>query len=118
MCVSLELGIISVAEEQPCVEKLAQLLSNASPLRIPVQVSTLGTARRKLHERTVIQFGTAQEVVFASTLPLEFEDRVHLRNSDGSLDTDANVVAVRYQGDRKAIAARFVTGIENWVVKS
>ena len=117
MAVSLEPGMISVAVKQTCVEKLAQLFSSASPLRIPVRVSTLGTARRQLHEHTTIEFGTAHEVLFASTLPLEFEDRVHLINSDGSLDTHANVVAVRYHCGRKAVAVRFVEKVENWVVQ-
>jgi hypothetical protein len=115
--VSIESAMLSVTVEQTCVEKLAQLFSSASPLRIPVRVSTLGTARRQLHEQTTIEFGTSHEVLFASTLPLEFEDRVHLVNSDGSLDTHANVVAVRYHGGRKAVAVRFADKIENWVVQ-
>ena len=117
MSVSLEAGMMSVAIEQTCVEKLAQLFPNASPLRIPVRVSTLGTTRRQLCEHTMIEFGTSQEVLFASTLPLEFEDRVHLSNSDGSLDIHANVVAVRYHGGRKAVAVRFVDKVENWAVQ-
>lgn len=117
MSVSLEARMVSVAIEQTCVEKLAQLFSNASPLRIAVRVSTLGKARRQLHEQTTIEFGTSHEVLFASRLPLEFEDRVHIRNSDGSLDTEADVVAVRYHEGRKAVAVRFREKVENWVVR-
>jgi len=65
----------------------------------------------------VIEFGTPNEVLFASTLPLEFEDRIRLLNSDGSLDARATVVAVRYHGGRKAVAARFVGQVENWIIK-
>ena len=43
---------------QTCVEKLAQLFPSASPVRIPVRVMTLSTARRPLQEQTVIEFGT------------------------------------------------------------
>jgi hypothetical protein len=50
-------------------------------------------------------------------LPLEFEDRVRLVNSDGSFDAQATVVAVRYHGGRKAVAARFVSDVGNWIVK-
>jgi hypothetical protein len=50
-------------------------------------------------------------------LPLEFEDRVRLVNSDGSFDAQATVVAVRYHGGRKAVAARFLGDVGNWIVK-
>lgn len=101
-----------------CVERLAELFPQATPVRIPVITMTLGAGREKLQERTVIEFGTAHEVLFCSTLPLEFEDRVRILNSDGSLDVHANVVAVRYHEGNKAVAARFAGAIANWIIKS
>ncbi len=59
----------------------------------------------------------AREVLFASTLPLEFADMLRLQNSDGTLDTEACVVAVQYNGERKAVAARFTQPVTNWIVK-
>jgi len=112
-----EAEVAPVLAEQSCVGKLAQLFPNASPVRIPVRITTVATGRRRLQEETVIEFGTAHEVLFASTLPLEFEDRVRLANSDGSLDARATVVAVRYHGGRKAVAARFVGEVGNWIIK-
>jgi len=50
-------------------------------------------------------------------LPLEFEDRVRILNSDGSLDAGATVVAVRYHDGRKAVATRFVGEVGNWIIK-
>jgi hypothetical protein len=70
-----------------------------------------------LQEQAVIEFGTAREVLFASTLPLEFEDQLQLVNSDGSFDARAIVVAVRYHEGRKAVAARFVGEVGNWIIK-
>jgi hypothetical protein len=102
---------------QTCVEKLAQLFPSASAVRIPVRVMTLSTARRPLQEQTVIEFGTEREVLFSSTLPLEFEDGVRVLNSDGSLDARATVVAVRYHQGRKAVAARFIGKVGNWIIK-
>jgi hypothetical protein len=102
---------------QTCVEKLAQLFPSASAVRIPVRVMTLSTARRPLQEQTVIEFGTEQEVLFSSKLPLEFEDGVRVLNSDGSLDARATVVAVRYHQGRKAVAARFIGEVGNWIIK-
>jgi hypothetical protein len=109
--------VASVLTDQTCVEKLAELFPSASPVRIPVRVTTVSTGRRRLQEQTVIEFGTAQEVLFSSTLPLEFEDRVRLVNSDGTLDARATVVAVRYHGGAKAAAARFVGEVANWIIK-
>jgi hypothetical protein len=115
--VTQQAGIAYVAAEQTCVEKLAQLFPSASPLRLPVRVMAVETGRQSLQEKTVIEFGTSQEVLFASTLPLEFEDRVRVVNSDGSLDARAKVVAVRYHDGMKAVAARFVSQVENWIIK-
>jgi hypothetical protein len=112
-----ESGAVSVLTGETCVEKLAQLFPNVSPMRIPVRITRSGPAGRRLQEQTVIEFGTAQEVIFSSSLPLEFEDRVQLLNSDRSLDARATVVAVRYHEGRKAIAARFLGEVGNWIIK-
>ena len=66
-------------EGQSCVEKLAHLFPHASPVRIAVCVSTVAAEPRQLQEQTVVEFGTAREVLFSSALPLEFEDRVRLQ---------------------------------------
>jgi len=110
-------GAASVRAVETCVGKLAQLFPGASPVRIPVRVSAMGPGAR-LQEHTVIEFGTTQEVLFTSTLPLEFEDHVRLVNSDGSLDAHATVIAVRYHNGGKAVAARFSTEVGNWIIKS
>jgi hypothetical protein len=110
--------VASAPAEQTCVAKLSRIFPNALPVRIPVQVEPLPAGRRRLQEHTVIEFGTAREVLFASNLPLEFEDRLRLVNADGSLDARATVVAVRYQNGSKAVAARFVDTVENWIIQS
>src|SRR5208337_5464528 len=96
----------------------AELFPAALPVRLPVRVTTMSAGRRRLQEQTVIEFGTPQEVLFASTLPLEFADRLRLRNSDGTLDTEACVVALQYNGGRTAVAARFTGEVANWIVKA
>jgi len=115
--VPFETEIAPVASARTCVEKLAQLFPGATPVRIPVQVVSLGSGRPRLNEQTVIEFGTPVEVLFGSTLPLEFEDHIRLSNSDGSLDAQATVVAVRYHEGRKAVAARFSGQVANWIIK-
>ena len=70
-----------------------------------------------MQENTVIEFGTPHEVLFACGTPLEFADVLRLRNSDGSLDTEAAVVAVQYHPGKTIVAARFLTAVPNWIVK-
>jgi hypothetical protein len=115
--VSRDAEVETIVGVQSCVEKLAHLFPSASPVRLGVRVIALGIRPRDLEENTVIEFGTANEVLFASTLPLEFEDRVQILNSDGSFDAHATVVAVRYHDGRKAVAARFVGEVGNWIIK-
>ena len=112
-----DLSLAETSGVESCVEKLAHLFPNASAIRIPVKVVSLSAASRPLQEHTVIEFGTAHEVLFASGLPLEFEDGVRVVNSDGSLDTRAVVVAVRYHEGRKAVAVRFTGDVSNWIIK-
>jgi hypothetical protein len=98
--------------------KLAKFFPDATPVRIPVRLTCLSDASAAFCESTVIEFGTPNEVLFACTLPLEFADRLRVQNSDGSLDAEAYVVALQYNGGRTAVAARFTREVSNWIVKS
>ncbi len=101
------------------VADLARFFPEATPVRIPVQFTrrnrTNGTDG--VQESTVIEFGTSREVLFACATPLEFADILRLRNSDGSLDTEASVVAVQYHPGNTIVAARFLTSVPNWIVQ-
>ena len=97
------------------VGRLAKFFPGASPVRIGIQLTRPG--EHFIEEQTVIEFGTAHEVLFALSSPLEFGDLVHLENSNGSLKADATVVAVQYHNGRTALAARFNTDVPNWIVK-
>ena len=106
------------------VAELARFFPEATPVRIPVQLTRSRNASNEsqpghpvVQESTVIEFGTAREVLFACSTPLEFGDVLRLRNSDGSLDTEASVVAVQYHPGTTVVAARFVTSVPNWIVK-
>ena len=65
----------------------------------------------------MIEYGTPREVLFAAGIPLEFADKLRMQNSDGSLDTEASVVAVQYYNGETAVAARFTQEVANWIVK-
>ncbi|MFZ0138337.1 MAG: hypothetical protein WAK89_14810 [Candidatus Sulfotelmatobacter sp.] len=106
------------------VAELARFFPEATPVRIPVQLTRSRNASNEnrpgaaaVEESTVIEFGTSREVLFACTTPLEFADVLRLRNSDGSLDTEASVVAVQYHPGTTVVAARFLSSVPNWIVK-
>ncbi len=106
------------------VAELARFFPEATPVRIPVQFTrsrhtsdTGQPAGSAVQESTVIEFGTSREVLFACATPLEFGDTLRLRNSDGSLDTEASVVAVQYHPGTTIVAARFIASVPNWIVK-
>lgn len=102
---------------QSSTTKLAKFFPDATPVRIPVRLTRVEDGSAAFSESTVIEFGTPREVLFASSLPLEFADKLRLQNSDGTLDTEACVVAVQYDGVHTAVAARFTRAVANWIVK-
>jgi len=96
---------------------LAQFFPEAVPVRIPVRVTKINSVTTASTEHTVIEFGTPGEVLFASGLPLDFEDMVRVKNSDGSLDVEAEIVAIRLHHGKTAVAARFLEDVTNWIIK-
>jgi hypothetical protein len=105
------------ARQESFTAKLAKFFPEASPVRIPVRLTRLAGEGNGFTENTVIEFGTPREVLFSSTLPLEFADLLRLQNSDGTLDAEASVVALQYTSGRTAVAARFTQEVSNWIVK-
>jgi hypothetical protein len=108
------------------VAGLARFFPESTPVRIPVQLartlqlgdSSSVSSAASFTESIVIEFGTPREVLFACNTPLEFADVLRLRNSDGSLDIEASVVAVQYHPGTTVVAARFRGEVPNWIVKS
>jgi hypothetical protein len=100
------------------VGRLAKFFPQATPVRIPIKLSRTEGKTKAFFQETVIEYGTQREVLFATDRPLEFADRVLLENADGSLRAEASVVAVQYHPERTVVAARFLTDVPNWIVKS
>jgi len=105
---------VAATPQASLVGSLATFFPDATPLRLSVHLETATGAT----ERTVIEFGTAHEVMFASSLPLEFGDKISIKNLDGSLLAKADVVAVQFHAGAAAVAARFSQRLSNWIVKS
>jgi len=101
------------------VAELAKFFPGAVPVRIPVCVSkTSNAASVEPAEQTIIEFGTAEEILFVSSLPLDFDDTVRVCNADGSLNTVAKIIAMRLHHGRMVIAAKFLEGVANWIIKA
>jgi hypothetical protein len=105
-------------EPTECVEELARFFPGVMQVRIPVRVCKGRSGKATSSEQTMIEFGTADEVLFVSGLPLDFEDIVRVRNADGSLDIVAKIIAMHLYHDKMAIAAKFVEEVPNWIIKA
>jgi hypothetical protein len=110
-------GSTLTASEQNCAEQLARFFPQATPVRIPVQVTALRGGRTRLREATVVEFGGREHAIFLSTLPLEFDDRVRLEAAQEGRPAEATVVAVQYHEGRKAVAVSFLQGPCDWVTQ-
>jgi hypothetical protein len=104
------------------VAGLARFFPDATPVRMRVQIARImpdsAATAASFSESIVIEFGTPREVLFECNTVLEFGDELRLRDSDGSFDVTANVVAVQYQLGKTVVAARFREQVPNWIVKS
>lgn len=105
------------SQSASALRSLAELFPSATPLRVSILVSMGRGNGHLLEESTVIEFGTSTMVFFESRLPLELTDKIRLENSDQSLGTDAIVVAIRDGVTHRAVAARFVREVRNWIVQ-
>jgi hypothetical protein len=106
-----------LSQEKSGLRRLVELFPGTTPMRIPISVVVPRGKGQGLEEKTVIEYGTARMVFFESRLPLELDDEFHLQNSDGSLGADAIVVGFHFSEGRRAIAARFVAEVRNWILQ-
>jgi len=119
-------AVAAALTRESSTTKLAKFFPNATPVRIPVRLTRLGDATSTTSESTVIEFGTPQEVLFASSLPLEFADKLRLSQLATSLGGTHTVVShvastTHRQLDGRALAAggidpgavRFSIGLED-----
>ena len=113
---SSHVGILKQQEAQGCVEQLARFFPQALPVRLSAQVSAVRSGNAKLHESVTVEFAAPDYAIFASSLPLEFDDLVRLERDGKSRKAEATVIAVQYHAGRKAVAVKFAQGPCEWVM--
>ena len=106
-----------LVNEKSCAEQLARFFPQASAVRVPVQVTSPRGGTTNLREATIVEFSSGHHAIFLSTLPLEFGDRIRLEARPQGYLAEATVDAVQYHQGRKAVAARFLEGPCDWVMK-
>jgi hypothetical protein len=109
-------GVLEQQETQGCVEQLARFFPQALPVRLRAHVSAVRSGSAKLHEAVTVEFASPDFAIFASSLPLEFDDRVRLEQEGKSRKADATVIAVQYHDGRKAVAVKFAQAPCEWVM--
>jgi hypothetical protein len=113
---SSHVGVLEQQEAQGCVEQLARFFPQASPIRLRVQVGAVRSGSTKLQEAVTVEFASPDYAIFASSLPLEFDDRVRLEHEGKSRKAEATVIAVQYHEGRKAVAVKFAQAPCEWVM--
>jgi hypothetical protein len=113
---SSHVGVLEQQVAQGCVEQLARFFPQALPVRLRAQVSAVRSGSAKLHEAVTVEFASPELAIFASSLPLEFDDRVRLEREGKSRKAEATVIAMQYHEGRKAVAVKFTQAPCEWVM--
>jgi hypothetical protein len=100
-----------------CTERLARFFPEAESVEVRALLTPLRGGAGTVCESVLVEFASAEKVIFQSTLPLEFNDRVLLAQANGNGEAEGTVIAVQYHEGQKAVAVQFVNGQSAWVNK-
>ena len=95
-------------------EQLARFFPDMRPIGLPALLTLSRSGLVSVREAVVVEFAAPERAIFTSSLPLEFEDRVHLENERGHR-IEAKVVAVQYQDGKTAVAVQILDGPFSWM---
>jgi hypothetical protein len=101
--------------ESGCANQLARFFPEAESVQVQAILKPLRNGSGKVRETVMVEFASAANAIFASTLPLEFDDLVWLEDPRGRWQSQAMVVAVQYHEGQMAVAVQFVNGQCAWV---
>ena len=103
--------------ESGYANQLARFFPEAESVQVQAILKPLRNGSGKVRETVMVEFASAENAIFASTLLLEFDDLVWLEDPHGRWQSEAMVVAVQYHEGQMAVAVQFVNGQCAWVKK-
>jgi hypothetical protein len=92
---------------------LARFFPEAQPVQIPASLWLVRPGSARIQESVLVEFAGAGRVIFSSSLPLEFADRLVLQNEEGRQQA-GRVIAVQYHEGRSAVAVQ-MNGQLSWM---
>ena len=95
-------------------EQLARFFPDVRPIGLPALLTLSRNGSLKVREAVVVEFAGTERAIFTSSLPVEFEDHVHLENERGH-GIEAKVVAVQYHDGKTAVAVQILDGPFSWM---
>jgi len=95
-------------------QQLARFFPDVRPIGVRALVTLSRNGSASVREAVVVEFAGAERAIFTSSLPLEFEDRVHLENERGH-GIEAKVVAVQYYDGKTAVAVQMLDQPFSWM---
>jgi hypothetical protein len=99
--------------ERGCAERLARFFPELRPVEIPASLELVRAGSTRVGESVLVEFVGAGRAIFSSSLALEFEDRLLLRNQAGQ-QLEARVIAVQHHEGRSAVAVQ-TNGKLSWM---
>jgi len=90
-------------------ERLARFFSDVVRLDSEQLFALSQASSSYSREAVAVEFAGAENVIFSSTISLEFGDRIRLQDRSGN-KFEAKVIAVQYQDGRTAVAAQILNG--------
>ena len=95
-------------------EQLARFFPDVRPIGLPALLTLARNGRVSVREAVLVEFAGTERAIFNSSLPLEFEDRIHLENERGH-GIEAKVVAVQHHDGKTAVAVQILDGPFSWM---
>lgn len=95
-------------------EQLARFFPDAPPLGPPTLLALTRSGSVSVREAVVVEYAGTERAIFASALPLEFDELIQLENGRGQ-KIKAKVIAVQYQQSKTAVAVQILSGKFSWI---
>ncbi|GAC1620782.1 MAG: hypothetical protein PVS2B2_16970 [Candidatus Acidiferrum sp.] len=100
-----------------CCEQLARFFPELAVVRVSVHITAVLQGNSQLQEITLVEFAAGEILIFPSSLPLEFDDRIRIKKEGKAGSQEAIVVALQYHEGSKAVAVKLLQGPSDWITR-